>query len=246
MKTIPKGLSREARAAILNRLVVIGGNVNRLKKGIAKDPTAAYETVLKVISDWEKEIWNSETINVFIDPGHGGSDNGAVWGNKYDYIEEDDTNLVISFLLRCELELLGYNVQLSRRTDTFVSLADRAKMANNWGADIFVSIHADAFHNTTIKGISTHVYPACGKDTINLANKIQERLIGAFKEHANRGVKRSNFYVLRKTRMPAVLVECEFISNPKTRRFLKEPENQLKIACQIAHGINQYFNERGR
>lgn len=176
-------------------------------------------------------------MKIFIDPGHGGDDNGAAWGEKYDYVEEDDLNLSISFLLRCELLVAGFEVRLSRERDVFVSLADRVMMANSWAADIFVSIHADAFHTTTAKGFSTHIYPHCSPDTKFLATWIQSELIKRFRDHVSRGIRKSNFHVLRESMMPAVLVECEFISHPETRRFLKEPENQLGLARAIAKGI---------
>jgi len=177
---------------------------------------------------------------VFIDAGHGGEDNGAAWGGKYDYLEEDDLNLAVSFLLRCELLLAGFEVRLSREEDVFVSLADRTRMANAWAADLYVSVHADAFHKETAKGISTHIYPHCSPDTKLLATWVQSELIKRFPGHTNRGIKKSNFHVLRETMMPAVLVECEFISNPSTRRFLKEPANQLGLARAIGRGINAY------
>jgi len=139
--------------------------------------------------------------------------------------------------LRCELRLAGFEVRLSRERDVFVSLADRVRMANAWAAGIFLSIHADAFHTTTAKGISTHIYPHCSPDTKIMAAWIQSELIKAFPDHISRGTKKSNFHVLRESMMPAILVECEFISNPETRRFLKEPENQLGLARAIAKGI---------
>ena len=179
-------------------------------------------------------------MKIFIDVGHGGDDNGAAWGEKYDYVEEDDLNLIISFLLRYELLLAGHDVKLSREKDIQVSLSERCKMANIWRADVFVSIHADAFHNTTVKGISTHVYTKCSSEALIFATWVHSKLIKNFIDHADRGVKKSNFYVLRNTKMPAILVECEFISSLVTRRFLKEPENQIKIARTIAEGIERY------
>lgn len=178
---------------------------------------------------------------IFIDPGHGGNDNGAAWGEKYDYVEEDDLNLIISFLLNYELLLAGLTTRLSREEDIFVSLADRSQQANAWGADIFVSIHADAFHRETAKGITTHIYPQCTPDTQILATWVQSELLKRFIEHSNRGIKKSNFHVLRQTRMPAILIETEFISNPETRRFLKEPANQRELARAIGRGIKRYF-----
>lgn len=170
---------------------------------------------------------------IIIDSGHGGDDNGAVWGHE----EEDDINLSIAFLLRCELEKAFIDIELTRERDEAVSLSDRALRANILKADLFISIHCDAFHNTTAEGMSTHIYTNAGPETEIIAMGIQRSLIRHFPDHRNRGVRRSNFYVLRKTRMPAVLIECEFLSNPETRRFLKEPENQLGIAGAIAKGV---------
>lgn len=179
-------------------------------------------------------------MKIFIDPGHGGEDNGAAWGEKIDYVEEDDLNLIISFLLDYELRCAGHVTRLAREEDAFMGLGQRTYMANAWAADIFVSIHADAFHQKTARGITTHIYPHCTPDTQILATWIQSELIKGFRDHINRGIKKSNFQVLRETKMPAVLVECEFISNPETRRFLKEPGNQRGLARAIATGIQLY------
>ena len=183
-------------------------------------------------------------MRIFIDPGHGGEDNGAAWGEKYDYVEEDDLNLIISFLLRYELLLAGYDVKLSRETDMPVSLSKRCKMANAWDADIFISIHADAFHNVTAKGISTHIYRNSSAETLILATWVHSKLITNFMDNTDRGIRKSDFYVLRKTNMPAILVECEFLSNLLMRRFLKEPENQIRIAKAIAEGVEKYNTVR--
>jgi len=182
-----------------------------------------------------------KSIKVFIDPGHGGNDNGAAWGEKYDYVEEDDLNLIISFLLRYELILSGFDVRMSREKDEPVTLGRRVALANYFKADIFISIHADAFHTITAKGISTHVYQHASQESLILATWIQTELIKKFMDHTNRRTRKSNFYVLHHTAMPAVLVECEFISNPETRRFLKEPENQLALAQAIGKGIKKNF-----
>ena len=181
------------------------------------------------------------SYKVFLDPGHGGFDNGAAWGEKYDYLEEDDLNLNIGFLLRYELLLSGFEVRMSREKDEPVTLGRRVALANYWKADIFISIHADAFHNITAKGISTHIYTHASQESLILATWVQTGLIKKFIDHTNRGVKKSNFYVLHHTAMPAALVECDFISNPESRRFLKEPENQLALAQAIGGGIKKNF-----
>jgi N-acetylmuramoyl-L-alanine amidase len=174
---------------------------------------------------------------IFIDPGHGGLDNGAVHG----YHEEDDYNLAVAFLLEYELRLRGMAVELSRREDMTVPLGDRVAMAQSFKADAFVSIHCDAWHSETAKGYSTHVAP---KGDHALGGHIHYRLQEALNGHKDRGLRESDFYVLRNTaalRMPSALVECEFISNPETAAFLKEPANQRKIALAIAAGIMNYL-----
>lgn len=170
---------------------------------------------------------------IVIDPGHGGDDNGAVWG----YAEEDDINLIVSFLLRCELEKRGFDVPLSREADLFIPLYSRTRRANDMEADLFVSIHCDAFHNTMASGMSVHVHPDCSDATVDIATNIITKMAERFPDHRTRGVKASDFHVLRETIMPAVLIECEFMSNPETRKFLKEPEHQLGLARAIAHGV---------
>jgi len=179
---------------------------------------------------------------IIIDPGHGGQDNGAAWGSGLDYLEEDDTNLDIAFYLQYELALLGHNAILTRNKDITVKLHERVHFSKIEGADLFISIHCDAFHNTTAKGMSAHVYTHASQASKNIASRIINQLNAYFPDHVNRGVKHSNFYVLRETKMPAVLVECEFISNPGTRRFLKEPENKRLLAQALSVAINKHFS----
>ena len=167
---------------------------------------------------------------ICIDPGHGGEDNGAAYG----YAEEDDFNLIIGYLLRFVLQERGFVVIMTRERDVYVPLSQRCSIANANSADLFVSIHCDAWHDETVEGISTHVY---SDETLEVGGRIQKSLTTIFPGHKDRGVKKSDFYVLRETSMPAVLVECEFVSNPETRKFLREPENQLKIAYAISGGI---------
>lgn len=170
---------------------------------------------------------------ICIDPGHGGDDNGASYG----FVDEDDINLSIALLLRCELNSIGFDVFLTRKRDNDVSLQQRCEIANSCGADLFISIHCDAFHKETVKGISSHVYAYPSLEAEFAAKQIQASIMAKFPDHTNRGLFYSNFHVLRKTNMPAVLVECEFLSNPETRKFLKKPENQFALAQAILVGV---------
>jgi len=182
------------------------------------------------------EIRSLKVKTIMIDPGHGGDkDNGAVYG----YTDEDDINLSIAYLLRYELQLQGYSVAMTRERDEEISLGKRVIFANEMKADLFVSIHCDAFHKNTAQGMTVHVSPNCSATSRDVANAISKSLHGKFPTHRDRGIKRSNFEVIRETDMPAVLIECEFLSNQETRRFLKEPENQLDLAKAIAQGIKR-------
>ena len=171
---------------------------------------------------------------VFIDPGHGGPDDGA----KYMHHHEDDYNLAVAFYLDYELRLKGIRTILSREADKAVSLASRVQAAKLFEADAFISIHCDAWHQETAKGFSTHIYRAPNLLGTSIHAALQHRL----PDHSDRGLRESNFYVLRKTPMPAELVECEFITNPQTADFIKEPSNQRMISRAIAMGTFHYFS----
>jgi N-acetylmuramoyl-L-alanine amidase len=170
---------------------------------------------------------------IWIDPGHGGPDDGA----QYRHHHEDDYNLAIAFFLDYELRLKGLETKLTREADAPVSLGTRVEAAKLFQADVFVSIHCDAWHRETAQGFSTHVY----KIPHLLGAHIHESLQSSLQGHKDRGLQENNFYVLRETPMSAVLVECEFISNPETAAFLKEAENQRLIAQSIATGLFRYL-----
>lgn len=177
---------------------------------------------------------------IAIDPGHGGTDNGAVYG----FTEEDDTNLGIGFYLDYELRLNNINTYMTREKDENVSLSQRTTEANNRQVDLFISIHCDAFHKVTASGMSVHNYQYSGITALNIASKIDRQLRTYFPQHRQRGIKKSNFHVLRETQMAAVLIECEFLSNTKTCKFLKEPENQRRLAKAITSGVVTFKSGR--
>ena len=174
---------------------------------------------------------------ILLDPGHGGRDNGAVWG----FTEEDDLNLAIAAYTRDLLEAKAFEVLMTREADEYITLTQRVRIANREKVHLFVSIHCDAFHRITASGMSVHIYTRTTQSLLP-ANCINDEFVKRFPAHKQRGVKRSNFHVLRETRMPAVLVECEFISNEKTRDWLNQLENQLALAESITAGIEHWFD----
>lgn len=177
------------------------------------------------------------STQIMIDPGHGGLDNGASYG----YMDEDDINLAIGYYLDYELSLAEISHTMTRNKDAHASLAERVHKANIKAPELFVSIHCDAFHKHTASGMSIHIYKYPSLGAINAANEFERQLLIHFPGHRYRGIKRSNFQVLRETHMPAVLIECEFLSNSETRKFLKEPENQRRLARSIKIGCYNYL-----
>ncbi|WP_427157151.1 N-acetylmuramoyl-L-alanine amidase family protein [Aliinostoc sp. HNIBRCY26] len=174
-------------------------------------------------------------MKICIDPGHGGTDPGAIGKDPF-VLNEKDVTLSISLLLKTELEDKGHTVVLTRDKDVAVSLSNRAKIANQNNVDIFISIHCNSSENKDAEGIETWIFPnsTVGK---KLAEPVQNSLVTAFPNHKKRGIREDNFQVLRETNMPAILVECEFISNPTQLKFLSDKDNQEKIAKAITSAI---------
>jgi N-acetylmuramoyl-L-alanine amidase len=175
---------------------------------------------------------------IVIDPGHGGNDSGAE--NQVVGINEKTVTLAIAKKLQAILEQRGHHPLLTRDQDVFVELSRRAEIANQAGADIFVSIHCNSATNSSANGIETYHHPTSANGKA-LATNLQNALMAAFSSHQNRGVKAADFLVLRETQMPACLVETEFISNNQQAQFLKNSANQEKIATAIAEGIAKHF-----
>ena len=176
-------------------------------------------------------------IQVVIDPGHGGADNGASYG----YINEDDTNLEIAYYLEYELKEAGVSYIMTREKDEYISLEQRSTLANIKMPKLFVSIHCDAFHKQTASGMSVHVYQHPSWNALRAADCFQKQLTIHFPTHRWRGIRRSDFHVLRETHMPAVLIECEFLSNPETLKFLRKPENKRRMAQCFKRSIVNYL-----
>ena len=178
---------------------------------------------------------------VVIDPGHGGFDPGAVGKNG---VKEKDVALAIALYLKDMLSPI-VNVFLTRNKDCALGenvssdLTARANYSNGIKADCFVSIHCNSSTNNAAKGAETY-YIEGSVNGNRLANLIQKRLITDVKLQ-NRGIKTSNFAVLRQTDMPACLVEIAFLSNKEEEQLLSDISFQKKAALSIAKGIAKYL-----
>lgn len=170
---------------------------------------------------------------VVIDPGHGGSDCGAIRNG----INEKDITLDISKRVVSLLEKKGYVVKMTRTNDTYVSLQDRVTISENFKPDIFVSIHVNSSNSESPTGLETHYYK---DNSLKLAKNIHASMLNNINSK-DRGLFKSRFYVINHTTAPAVLVEIGFISSPVERAQLVSASRKQATAKAIAEGIYEYF-----
>lgn len=183
---------------------------------------------------------------IVCDPGHGGRDPGAV--NELLDLREADLNLLLARAFRSACAGACFDVLLLRETDIFLSLEDRARLANEAGATAFLSFHcnaaaepgADGYEVWTTRGqtpadrLSTLIYTElllgtllCGREDLDDGDPDRE----------------ADFYVLRHTTMPAVLVECGFITNESDAEMLMDPEGRNEIVTAICAGVKSWLKE---
>lgn len=193
---------------------------------------------------------------IVVDPGHGshktsdaGLDVGAVGPSK---VREKDVNLKIAMYLKGYLEADGAKVIMTRTSDVgLMTLTDRANVANNNGADLFISIHCNSATDQSAHGTETYystvdeykvaIGDALRQQRSSVASSVQRNLVSQLGLR-NRGVKTSNFTVITKTKMPSILVETAFISNPTEERMLNSASVQDSAAKGCYLGIREFFN----
>ena len=181
---------------------------------------------------------SSEKNKVVLDPGHGGSDYGAI----REGINEKDITLDVAQRVASILKSKGYKVVMTRNDDTFVSLQDRVDFSENESPEIFVSIHVNSAVATEPKGIETHYYHDYSKE---LARIIHSHLIKEI-DTKDRGLVKSKFYVINHTTVPAILVEMGFLSNSDERAELISDKRKQKTAKAIAEGIIEYCKSQSK
>jgi N-acetylmuramoyl-L-alanine amidase len=170
---------------------------------------------------------------VVIDPGHGGFDRGGIRSN---IIPEKGVALDVARRLRSYLADAGFRTVMTRSSDTFVTLDRRVGTANAQRRAIFISIHFNSAPRRGASGIETFYASARAK---RLASLIQRNAMKTTSGE-NRGIKRARFYVLRRSRIPAVLIECGFLTNPQDASRASRPAWRDQLARQIARAIIQY------
>jgi len=182
---------------------------------------------------------------VIIDSGHGGKDYGAL-SEGYGY-EEKQLTLSTSHMVKNYLQKLGYKVVMTRNQDVFLSLDERAEIANKLPADLFISIHFNFSPNTSAEGIEVYYCTLATESSDNekkrlkISKELAQEMLTRTVKHTgahSRGVKTANFAVLRKTEMPAVLIECGFLSNHAERERIKDPRYLNFLAWGIARAVD--------
>jgi N-acetylmuramoyl-L-alanine amidase len=186
---------------------------------------------------------------IVIDPGHGGVDPGA----QNSGVKEKDINLDISLRLRKVLETKGCTVILTREVDKDffmpgkyvgrmakrIDLNQRISLASSNNADLFISIHSNSFPRRNTYGMETYYHQKSSTGKI-LAELIQKQLTQLQPEN-KRQAKAGDYYLINQTKMPAVIVEVGFISNPRERKMLLSNDYRDSIANAIADGLVSYF-----
>jgi N-acetylmuramoyl-L-alanine amidase len=196
---------------------------------------------------------------IVLDPGHGGTDSGARGPRR---VEEKRVVLDVAKRVRSKLRSSGMNVMMTREHDKELSLTDRTRMARQWKADLFVSIHINSAGNHSASGYETYclslpgyastgsqtpsqsTYPGNQHDRANmvLAYYIQKGLL-AYGKGADRGVKRARFSVLKDAPCPAALVECGFVTNSREENLMLQADYRDKLADGISNGILTYISQ---
>lgn len=193
-----------------------------------------------------KDLQSIPGHTIVIDPGHGGSDSGAIGPGG---TMEKDVTLAVSKKVYDILVRNGATVIMTRTTDRDVyapndsateELQARVNVAENIvNTDIFLCIHANSFSSPAAHGTETYYYSS-SQNGRRLAALVQDELIKS-DGLADRGINTANFYVLKHTTMPAILVELAFISNNHEEGLLNDDTFQEKLAEAICRGINRYF-----
>ena len=192
---------------------------------------------------------------VFLDPGHGGRDPGAV----YNGLREKDLNMSIYRKLRSELEKLGYTVLTSRDSDVYVDyVTERSEMVNKTDADVFISIHFNAtgVPGANRSGVETYIYepdddikprinkvahdnPVRLSESKRLADNIHNSVVSVAGAN-DRGVHGSNYAVLRETVKPAVLIELGYMDSPEYKK-ISDDKYQNKLAEGLVKGLRNFY-----
>ncbi|MEG2353340.1 MAG: N-acetylmuramoyl-L-alanine amidase [Clostridium sp.] len=204
-------------------------------------------------------------LTVMIDPGHGGKDSGAMsmMINNRTY-KESQLSLEVSLELKKSLEQKGFNVLMTRDTNKTVELSERINMANEAEVDLFLSVHHDAFIQSSANGVTSFystwrpnidtsgvktdangdMYDVTPSSAALESEKISSATIRAMSSvgYTNRGSKQRELYVTTRTNMPSLLLECGFLTNKKDLESILDETKRKKLVNNIANVVYDYLN----
>ncbi|HHY86112.1 MAG TPA: hypothetical protein GYA07_11365 [Verrucomicrobia bacterium] len=251
--TLTGGDRRDAR---INGVRVLLALPIHYEKGIAYISQLDLERTIAPILSPRRNAPGIKVKTICLDAGHGGKDPGFRVGAH----EEQKYTLLLALELRDQLTQAGFNVVMTRTSDTYVALENRVEQARRRGADLFVSLHFNAFSDSRVQGIETYCCTPSGATSSNaggqgstawvpgnrhndksvlLAYHVQKSLVKHLSAQ-DRGVKRARYQVLRDATVPAVLVEGGFMSNAADRKRILDPAGRKTMARGIVEGIKAY------
>ncbi len=182
-------------------------------------------------------------FKVVIDPGHGGPDPGAVGIGG---LRETDVVLDVCLQIARLLQARGVQVLMTRTSEVDVDLPPRVALANSSGADLFVSVHANALSmaRPDVNGIETFFFEGAGSPSRRLAAALQEQMVAISPGSPDRGVRTGRFFVIRRTVMPSALVEMGFVTGELDSRRLADASFRRRMALALAAGVLNALQER--
>ncbi|MHA6483951.1 N-acetylmuramoyl-L-alanine amidase [Paenibacillus sp. strain BS8-2] len=179
---------------------------------------------------------SANVYDIVLDAGHGAKDPGAF--SKPMNRWEKDFNLSVVLKLKAELEKDSrIRVHLTRSDDTFVELLDRVKFAESVKADLFISVHANSYDNTSVSGSETYYERA---DSKAFADAMHKHVLAGMGLR-DRGVKKAAYKVIKETTMPAILIEAGYMSNTTDAAALFDAKTQDRLAVELTKGIKAYL-----
>lgn len=191
-------------------------------------------------------------LTVMLDPGHGGYGDTGTYSFGQSVYEQDIT-YAISLKIKSILEQSGYNVIITRKSDSGLTLSDRVAYARNVKPDIFVSVHCDGASDASAYGTHTFYYKNYSKA---LADSIHNNIVKSYRSvyytdttspkysGVDLGTRFFPYAVTRIEECPSVLVECGYLTNENDMKILSSENGQSTVAWAIAQGITEYFTQR--
>ena len=252
--------TKNSRFTQINRMPVYLGFSTVEKEGHLFMTVADYEHMLQPVLTPQVFKDKPEIQRVVIDAGHGGKDNGTR-NDTYGFLEKDLT-LNVAVRLKELLENAGFQVKLTRSSDVFIPLEKRAKIANRFDADFFISLHFNSAASPEPSGFEVFALTPQNQPSTKqpkLTNQDAERFPGNKNDPWNmlaayhveralvkglsgpdRGVKRARFSVLKNLNCPGVLVELGFLSHPETAKQLRSSDFRQLLAQSLCQGVVTY------